>query len=855
MKTKKNTPIQKILSILLVIVLVLAISLPTLAWFYDKIVLTPASDFSARSVMAYFAGGDGLTKATAYEIENSAHVYNLAWLQYLGVFNQDADEDGNVDQQYYFVLNNDIDMEGLVIPPIGTEENPFIGNFDGGGHCIYDFTVSNYMSSASNDGGIVEAPSSVKVFDNTITVNETKETASIVGFFGVIGDWNNSLNGLNNDSEIEEISNKTNAVYNLYLNDMTVRTETSQSLMGLLAGYVGGSIQNVGIGSSQFVVGDNVDALKLSGLDMLQLISRYSLVGEYDSSTVIWSDNPSAGSSAPGGSSPGDGSSWGGTIDMLELNKRLSYIIGSETKTLSQSWSIPFNRLGFVGTLSKTSIPYKNKENVIYFSLGTVLPLNINKDIMFAGDEIDTTLTYSKYTYDHVTKKAYQEATSAEEISNTNTGYLVGGNYKSSGDVRLRAYSIASGSNNYGIFRSLGFQSENTGATFNGANFKMLTIDPDGNTYAINDRYNGTYEIYLGGITNPPSVQYDSPENLKFTQYYKDTDKNNLTEDNDLGVRSNLTRTLQGQSIFHSIHFMDSLNIDSINSEINGTIVNEKKPCFSIIPNASINGKELANYQVVNSAFNFTVSKPGVITTVAATNYNSLKSYSLFYLYKIERDTSTNAITSVTEIQNIYKNKDIQGNEKPYAYNLVAPDPDKYEKVYDSSTMNNLTVPGAAYYFEIPVNDGDYAIGCSKDDTAGAYLMYLDIGANGNADSGGGGETPAPSYSHEIQGINFVDYPMTQSDISKYPVLYMELKADNPTHPKASLAFKRTSVDTMTYQLAYHSDGTGLSVSSTAATGVTVSPVTNLLSLDSLKLLYNPNSKRKEDFYKTVNVF
>ena len=39
----------------------------------------------------------------------------------------------------------------------------------------------------------------------------------------------------------------------------------------------------------------------------------------------------------------------------------------------------------------------------------------------------------------------------------------------------------------------------------------------------------------------------------------------------------------------------------------------------------------------------------------------------------------------------------------------------------------------SVYYFEIPVNAGEYALG-SASTGDGAYLMYLDIGANGNSD-------------------------------------------------------------------------------------------------------------------------
>src|SRR5574344_2343957 len=43
---------------------------------------------------AYFAGGDG-SESAPYLIRDPIHLYNLAWLQYLGYFNQ-SDSSGNL---------------------------------------------------------------------------------------------------------------------------------------------------------------------------------------------------------------------------------------------------------------------------------------------------------------------------------------------------------------------------------------------------------------------------------------------------------------------------------------------------------------------------------------------------------------------------------------------------------------------------------------------------------------------------------------------------------------------------------------------------------------------------------------
>ena len=76
----------------------------------------------------------------AFEIKTPEQLYNLAWLQFMGYFS-DPDETAEGDDkknipEYYFYLSADLDMSGYVLPPIGTAEYPFIGNFDGNGHSI-----------------------------------------------------------------------------------------------------------------------------------------------------------------------------------------------------------------------------------------------------------------------------------------------------------------------------------------------------------------------------------------------------------------------------------------------------------------------------------------------------------------------------------------------------------------------------------------------------------------------------------------------------------------------------------------------------------------------------------------------
>ena len=57
------------------------------AWFTNADFIEP--NISGYSVAAYFGGGDGSTN-DPFKIKNARHLYNLAWLQYLGYFNKRA---------------------------------------------------------------------------------------------------------------------------------------------------------------------------------------------------------------------------------------------------------------------------------------------------------------------------------------------------------------------------------------------------------------------------------------------------------------------------------------------------------------------------------------------------------------------------------------------------------------------------------------------------------------------------------------------------------------------------------------------------------------------------------------------
>ena len=147
----------------------------TAAFSYSWFASTQAAPSTGSVTSGYFARGSG-TEEDPFIINAPRHLYNLSWLQEMGMFNRVVN--GNL-VQYHFRIESDLNMDGYVIPPIGTAEYPFVGTLSGiNGNVvtISNLTVSNVLSN----GEIDKRPQSV----TSLTGVE------IVGMFGVVGQYN-----------------------------------------------------------------------------------------------------------------------------------------------------------------------------------------------------------------------------------------------------------------------------------------------------------------------------------------------------------------------------------------------------------------------------------------------------------------------------------------------------------------------------------------------------------------------------------------------------------------------------------------------------------------------------------------
>lgn len=249
---------------------ILAAIASTIAWFDNKTSVTPAI-IEGSSQGAYFGGGDG-TEGTPYLIKNQRHLYNLAWLQYLGEFNKNVDSDSTaIDKQYYFkrddsLKDSGLDRKDFVLPPIGTESNPFLGNFDGNDVTINHLTVSNNFNDLN------------KHPYNVTSDSFNQEKIQIVGFFGIIG----SHNALS-----YSYSSAINSVSNLYLNNVTINTSSNNTLCGIFAGYANASISYCGVHYATIKIGSNI-----TKIDAFNNVSSYTLIGDYNQDGYEWEDKP-----------------------------------------------------------------------------------------------------------------------------------------------------------------------------------------------------------------------------------------------------------------------------------------------------------------------------------------------------------------------------------------------------------------------------------------------------------------------------------------------------------------------------------------------------------------------------------
>lgn len=330
----------------------------TFGWFDNKV--TTGEDVYGESAGAYFAYGNG-SKEKPYGISNRRHLYNLAWLQYLGKFN---------DRDLYFELSDDIDMGGLVLPPIGTTEYPFIGHFSGlskdsTGTAKKCYQISNLVI-ANTANQMSSVPEAVRNTDEFKKENELSNLES-VGLFGCIGD----IKGCDGDIIGTVYDTDTPVLHDFKVSNIRLDSKTDSTLAGVVAGYVDAKIDNVSVNVSKNVSPSSITiekggkALSL-GSKTFPSTSEFTSVGyceseyqtiQYRSENQVYSPITNEGFTFTAG---GTENEWGGSLDMSAFTKRLNDLSSNYAVTLQPSqYSLEEKTtLDSVGKVYQTSYTY-----------------------------------------------------------------------------------------------------------------------------------------------------------------------------------------------------------------------------------------------------------------------------------------------------------------------------------------------------------------------------------------------------------------------------------------------------------------------------------------------------------------
>lgn len=859
-------------SLAALLIIVISFSAISFAWLASGKYLNFPSSFGGSATPAYFAGGDG-SEDNPFRITNPVHLYNLAWLQYLGYFNRREGFNNDRDQTY-FALDGNIDMRGRAIPPIGTEEYPFIGKFDGNGKTVKNLTISNKKGT----GDLVYSPTNAKFSNNILRfVDDTKShDIEIVGMFGVTGNYNKYLDTYANT--YTGLNKADVNVSNFYVDKIHVRSNSAKTLAGLAAGYIGGNFSNVGVYRSDIKFAANAQANGIAGVGVL---SKYSLVGAYNEDLITWDDI-------------GGTTGWGGSIDMKSLFTRLQgfknraayvypnfndaangsnrrfydekkgsvyYYSGDETLVRLYGGKIDkgydYDNIVNDGLFISTGGKYLTINNLRTYGTGSVTDIgnavtwfyNVAERSLYAyangslgtGDKIYLNMNVSGtlqlstvQTLQWVKVGNNQFYTTMPYGNSTITYYL---DYVSQRNAwagnRTPSNITLTPSNNilryYSPTYTYSGTVNNGSETRNFATYVPLLVDNDGNVIKENTGYiaSGSTTTLSGTVTGDIRIRRDD---------VRTAFSNSLTNGSSYGVNSSLkiyTRTAKSGGF---VSFTDAYGSSTSGKKLNLVKYENAKANFDALfadsatyvygmhfmnapisiknvykaDYAMINGEEYkdGNYQMVANAIDFKAKKKGHINFFSGTYYNGADK-NFFSLHEIKRNG--NNITEIKSISKIYAHKTNSKADYIYLYDdntYSSSDYSEaiYELVFDVDWITNPEMNMySVYYFEIPVNKGEFALG-SASTGDGAYLMYLDIGANGNTDGS--------EENYTMDKVRFINYSGMPSDgngnvnLSAYEPALITLSRGNFTDAAIAVFKRDDTVDATVgnYILRYRVD-------------------------------------------------
>lgn len=320
MKTKA----VKLLSLIAALTVAVALTAGyVFAWFIDR--RDAEFNINGTSAGAYFDSGDG-SVAMPFVIANPTHMRNLAVLQNTGKF---VDRDGNP-KKFYFQIKKTVEkinMSGIYIPPIGNDENPFIGDFNGNGKTLANLKVTTDKLLLAED--------------YPTQSSEEYAFSRAVGLFGMTG----------KDSDIRNIILENPAVNvarsnTKYLTeDNSAGISPAKQVAGLAVGHVAGKCSSIGVRAKE-----GGAALEINVKGYSTFNSILGELGEGVESSVT------GGGHVAG--SGGSGASFGANFDVEGMYARLEKIEVNKN-SLTPAWRLPN-----LGDSSSTSITLDSLEKL-----------------------------------------------------------------------------------------------------------------------------------------------------------------------------------------------------------------------------------------------------------------------------------------------------------------------------------------------------------------------------------------------------------------------------------------------------------------------------------------------------------
>ena len=654
----------------------------TFSWLSGAVTDVEMDGLHGGIISQYFHCGSG-TEQDPYVITKPVHLYNLTMLY--------ENLDGFAEQDNHFQLGYNLD---------GNDGLEFYSYNDEG---IYQNGYSTRLNMGYYDAfvpiGSAEKPFS-GVFDGSGLIldnlNVSGSGVSDIGVFGFVTD----------EAEIK----------NLYIDNLTIDvsgavTNAHAAHSHACVGYIAGHIENASCVTETYV-----NNCEITGNSVLTK-NDWGYFGKCENAASIEMFINKASS--------GQGNDWGGSVDFKAFNQRIHDIFNTKTITYD--------------TIKRYFAYYQNNEMKLSFGRNyTNIPDYLSRDpnisqtfYQLQGDGIHYITATSSTSIDLPGTVMPLLVNDDFSTASNNTGYLIGDTRMTSSrmvsdsSVRSSSYRICHIGNSLSdadISEGEAYNGTGDGAsvTFNNSNTEIITNSSPtyslSNYVLIKDANNSGHTVRNPNLTSYTKNDSTTPENLGLKKYNE--------------AREDLTEVLKDATLVHGIHFMDKdLAYD------NTTSLNTVK----------LNGATKSNYAFPKSCIDFHLKENGAINFFGGAYYNSDSDYishadCFFSLSVIERDGDNLTRNSIKKISYIYNNT---------AYDKTNPDSQKYIYRYSdnsySGSQSNVgdlvfdmrylsetpPVQNAIYYFEIPVNKGEYALHGVSGHDAGGYLMYLDIGASG----------------------------------------------------------------------------------------------------------------------------